>query len=563
MDQRGWRWTDAHFCSLPSQLTLYGITSTPQTNVYTHAKVIEPEGSNKLLVASLTGKIVSVEYQRNGQKLKPSTKEVQFTYIPGDAELVSMDVAHRTSHQGTGLLIGITFLKQTQTEDGEHACMQYLNLYSFSQSEEDSHYVDSVAQTCVTLELDFMPYQLIHTECVREGGLETVFLLSGNDHKVHMYREDHVAPVLRFKEEEIGDFFPELCSPGSSVHWMDIVYVDNHKKRLTAQGLQTGQVFFSLVDVHTTEVLQGWEKVFDSPITCVKIFNPDNQVPFPEFLENIEGKDNSVAEESPVVYNLVVMSSLEPTVVYRNILTNGLDNALYLPGSCCYDIPLCACVADIDFDGHNEILVGTYGQELLAYKLMQEDDQIPVVKKPPSLTKNKMSSPANINSYNMTEPIQSPRQRHLTGSGHTGRDTQGDMKLPRKAKSQENLSSSLTNTQDSVLRGELPEVDLQEPVGDKKLCYKLLWQRSFASPVVGVDRVDIMGDGMDDMVVVTLRGVHVIQPELSEVAQVCLERLRDLAVSRQKGQDEDEEQIQLNIDNQLTSKISSAETSIT
>ncbi|XP_033735939.1 KICSTOR complex protein kaptin-like [Pecten maximus] len=560
MDQRGWRWTDAHFCSLPSQLTLYGITATPQTNVYTHAKVTEPEGSNKLLVASLTGKIVSVEYQRNGKKLKPSTKEVQFTYIPGDAELVSMDVAHRTSCQGNGLLIGITFLKQTQTEDGEHTCMQYLNLYSFCQSDEDSHYVDSVAQTCVTLELDFMPYQLIHTQCVTEDGLETVFLLSGNDHKVHMYREDHVAPVLRFKEEEIEDFFPELCSTGSSVHWMDIVYFDNHKKRLTAQGLQNGHVFISLVDVNNTEVVQGWEGMFDSPITCVKIFNPDNQVSFPNFLQNTKGKDNSVDDGSPAVYNLLVMSSLEPTVVYRNIMTDGLDNSLYLPGSCSYDIPLCACVADIDFDGHNEILVGTYGQELLAYKLMQEDDQIPIVKKSPSLTKNKMSSPANINSYNEVEPVTSPRQRNLTGSGHTGRDPQGAVKLPRKAKSQENLSSSLPNNQDSVLSGDLPEVDLHQSGTNKKLCYKLLWQRSFASPVVGVDRVDIMGDGMDDMVVVTLRGVHVIQPELREVAQVCLERLRDLALSREKDEEDDEEHIQLNIDSYLTLESCSTET---
>ncbi|OWF51352.1 Kaptin [Mizuhopecten yessoensis] len=532
MDQRGWRWTDAHFCSLPSQAALYGITTTPQTNVYTHAKVIEPEGSNKLLVASLTGKIVSVEYQRNAKKLKPSTKEVQFTYIPGDAELVSLDVATRTSQQGSGLLIGITFLKQTQTEDGEHTCMQYLNLYSFSQSEEDSHYVDSVAQTCVTLELDFMPYQLIHTECVTDDDMETVFLLSGNDQKIHMYREDHVAPVLRFKEEDIENYFPELCSPGSSVFCTFPVVV----------------------------VLKGWEGMFDSPITCVKIFNPDNQVSFPEFMQDTEGKNNSVQEESPAVYNLLVMSSLEPTVVYRNILANGLDNALYLPGSCNYDIPLCACVADIDFDGCNEILVGTYGQELLAYKLMQEDDQIPMLQKSPSIMKSKISSPANISSYIGGEPAASPRQRNLTGSGHTGRDPRGAITLPRKAKSQENLCSSLPKNQDTILRGELSEEDLNETVSDRKLCYKLLWQRSFASPVVGVDRVDIMGDGMDDMVVVTLRGVHVIQPELGEVAQVCLERLRNLALSRESNEEDIEGHIQLNIDSQLTTENCSPET---
>ena len=33
-----------------------------------------------------------------------------------------------------------------------------------------------------------------------------------------------------------------------------------------------------------------------------------------------------------------------------------------LPHSDLYDSPLCATVADVDFDGQNEILLGTYGQ---------------------------------------------------------------------------------------------------------------------------------------------------------------------------------------------------------
>lgn len=41
--------------------------------------------------------------------------------------------------------------------------------------------------------------------------------------------------------------------------------------------------------------------------------------------------------------------------------------------------------------------------------------------------------------------------------------------------------------------------------------FQLLWQKSFACPVMGVDRVDIMGDGMEDLVVITLKGVHIIQ----------------------------------------------------
>jgi len=40
----------------------------------------------------------------------------------------------------------------------------------------------------------------------------------------------------------------------------------------------------------------------------------------------------------------------------------GLKDPLSLPYSSSWDIPLCACIVDIDFDGKNEILIGTYGQ---------------------------------------------------------------------------------------------------------------------------------------------------------------------------------------------------------
>jgi hypothetical protein len=84
MEQRTWRWTDAHFCSLPSQTSIYGCT-----------RILNNEsGTNKLLVASLVGRFFTIDYQRIFDKLTPSTKEIQFTYIPGKRNLTlySIDV---------------------------------------------------------------------------------------------------------------------------------------------------------------------------------------------------------------------------------------------------------------------------------------------------------------------------------------------------------------------------------------------------------------------------------------------------------------------------------------
>ena len=41
--------------------------------------------------------------------------------------------------------------------------------------------------------------------------------------------------------------------------------------------------------------------------------------------------------------------------------------------------------------------------------------------------------------------------------------------------------------------------------------FHLLWQRSFPCPVMGIDSLDITGDGIEELIVVTLKGLHILQ----------------------------------------------------
>ena len=41
-----------------------------------------------------------------------------------------------------------------------------------------------------------------------------------------------------------------------------------------------------------------------------------------------------------------------------------------------YDVTTCAAVTDVDFDGEKEIVLGTFGQELLVYKLIEKYDEV-------------------------------------------------------------------------------------------------------------------------------------------------------------------------------------------
>ena len=44
------------------------------------------------------------------------------------------------------------------------------------------------------------------------------------------------------------------------------------------------------------------------------------------------------------------------------MVRQGLKNFFILPESEHYDAVLCSAIADVDMDGKNEILLGTYGQ---------------------------------------------------------------------------------------------------------------------------------------------------------------------------------------------------------
>ncbi|TFJ99438.1 tonsoku-like protein [Platysternon megacephalum] len=177
----------------------------------------------------------------------------------------------------------------------------------------------------------------------------------------------------------------------------------------------------------------------------------DRQDPSPGAPEPGRGLRRSVAQHvggwagTQEIPALCLVTSL--TVPPRNVLTHGLADQLTLPASDQHDSVLCALVTDVDFDGAPEILLGTYGQELLCYKYWR--------------------------------------------SGATG------------AGAAEAEASS-------------------QPAGE----FHLLWKRSFPSPLLSMEYADLTCDGLCELAVVCLKGLHVLQHSLKQTAQCLLERLR-------------------------------------
>uniref|UniRef100_A0A8C6TFA8 Kaptin (actin binding protein) n=1 Tax=Neogobius melanostomus TaxID=47308 RepID=A0A8C6TFA8_9GOBI len=381
------------FSRFPSQSNMYGLCQA---------------GEQELLAATLKGKVVCFRYQELQQKVRPVAKEVQFTYIPVDAEIVSID-AFIKSPPKRGLVVGITFIK----DSGDKAT-PFLNIYCDYEPGSEFN-LESIAQSCLNLELQFTPFQLYHTEVqCDDGGKETVFLLCGHDQRIHLYKEN--ASLHQFEEQPVERLFPELEQLPSNVLWLDMLSTDEGR-RLSAFGCQSGCVGLALVDQTGPEILQSWRVHFDSPISTVLLF----PLSFTLYYSRITCIP-FVGEEMSG-YNLLVTSTIELTVVYRDVQDHGLAHSTCLAESDQWDAVLCALVIDLDFDGQKEVLLGTYGQELLCYK------------------------------------------------------------------------------------------------------YQLQWRRSFKSPLLSIIYLDLTGDGMKELAVLTLKGLHILQVHTKHMPWPLFHRL--------------------------------------
>uniref|UniRef100_A0A8C1CRM9 Kaptin (actin binding protein) n=1 Tax=Cyprinus carpio carpio TaxID=630221 RepID=A0A8C1CRM9_CYPCA len=415
------------FSRFPSQSNIYGLCQA---------------GEQEFLAATLKGKVVCFRYQDQQKKIRPLAREIQFTYIPVDAEIVSIDAFNKSAPK-RGMVVGITFIK----DSGDKAT-PFLNIYCDYEPGSEFN-LESIAQSCLNLELQFTPFQLYHTEVhCGDGSSETVFLLSGHDQRIHLYIEN--ASLHQFEEQPVERLFPELQELPSNVLWLNVLSIDQNR-RLTAFGCQNGSVGLSLVNQKGPEILQNWRLQHDSPISTVLLF---------PLKQPHQSTDTNSSERE--TFNLLVTSAIEMAVVYRlvcclfctmclveckinvcmfrDVEQYGLSRQLCLAESDQCDAVLCALVVDLDFDGQHELLLGTYGQDLLCYKFHQ-------------------------------------------------------------------------------------------PTGAIEDKLQLLWRRSFKSPLLSLIYLDLDGDGLRELAVLTLKGLHILQHSLKTTADLVLHRLSTL-VSR-------------------------------
>ncbi|RWS31683.1 uncharacterized protein B4U80_08692 [Leptotrombidium deliense] len=328
-----------------------------QSNTYGLSCLQAEEAQTKVLIATVERQIFCVEYSHNQ---KATFKEVPFTYIPGGADIISID-SFKRSNNCHDYVVGITFVKPSSSllnssldSSSELTDKYYFNIYASWVPLQEFN-IDFIAQGCLTLEIDFVPYHLYHTSVFSRLGIsEIVWLLSGSDDKIHCFREHKERQC--FAEESIENYFPEFNDVNKIVLWMDVYYIKGDSnvslQRLSAVGCENGSMTVCLThySLKTGEicVVSQWKTEFDGPIASVRFYADENQ----DETSNTQ-KENKI--------NLLVVNSLETSVVFRGVVSHGLKKLYKLPESQRADCSVTSCIADIDFDSQNEIAIGTFG----------------------------------------------------------------------------------------------------------------------------------------------------------------------------------------------------------
>ena len=260
----------------------------------------------------------------------------------------------------------------------------------------DTKHVANVDLKCLeTIQLDFVPYCL--TQCdisSSEKSREKILLLSGSDDLIHGYRKnqsldnisrsrenqnlerldnknesDKKEAISKFYELEDSDMmhlFPEFShstpSPAISLSFSHHKY-DIGSHRWSAIGCQDGQLQVFQVDLMKGEVLKVFEDLEFAGIGGI------HHAKFFEVPLNIKN-------DHPI-FNLIVVPSLERSALYIDI--NSPEKQLHLDKetqmlerSSDFDSVNGCTILDIDGDGNPEIILGTYGQELIIYKISED-----------------------------------------------------------------------------------------------------------------------------------------------------------------------------------------------
>ncbi|CAO3625427.1 unnamed protein product [Cunninghamella blakesleeana] len=344
----------------------------------------------------------------------------------GKSEVISIDAVELRDNDETRIVVALALAQKTDTDNELSGVAYSLQFYGHDKLAKPylEQTLANIGSSSQIIHLNSAPMHLLHSSIQYNGEKKQAFFLTSVDGIIHIYIQNKESKNF----EEILTHHPFPLLQKISEHHINILFMNFFKlpngNQVICAGGQQGELFLGFYDKDGNETKSYSIRTFN-PITSVLIFQP---------------RVTKLDSDGEIC--LLTTSAIEQASVYRSIQINGFSQHRILPQSTLYDSVLCSHAMDVDWDGEREIMIGTYGRQVIIYK-------------------------------------------------------------------------QVAGTQD----------------------YNVLWRRQFAYPIYRITHFDLNCDGLDELLVTTMYGVHILQPNMWKAKARLLQVLQFMQSSKRQKLD--------------------------
>jgi len=227
--------------------------------------------------------------------------------------------------------------------------------------------------------LDYLPIHLSSMRVPHAGGTTQCFMVTGHDKSIHFYSFSEHGLV---GETAVSAGIIECIFPAPKrILTSDTKYFDT--KQIVAFGCDSGDISLTVFSDGFKESTL-YKALLDGPISSICIFSCSAASPLSDFQDPVAPRPTSLKvqtllramhqalppprhDESDV--HLLVCGALGYAVVYWSVLTHGLKKGSLLTSydDSAMDSITCGIACDVNHDGWNELVLGTYCKRLLVF----------------------------------------------------------------------------------------------------------------------------------------------------------------------------------------------------
>ncbi|KAJ2496848.1 hypothetical protein GGH96_005534 [Coemansia sp. RSA 1972] len=387
----------------------------------------------------------------------------------------------------------------------------------------------AVTENRLGLDLDYLPFRI--SQDVSDG-MPPVLLVAGNDNRVHRYALGRgqiieIEPLLcpktdvpltftAFDARVIGQYHVQ-----ATAHQEFAVALQASRALTaeeTADAVKNPPAGKSADPALLRRLLVADEEIYDAAPVLITIFTPDSK------------RIDRTAFDHAITHRISSSSGVGSGSASTRLVAGGIYNAEWPIGTM-GEFPGPAAVGGVDMDTESEqaprihVLIGFVGEDAVIYHDVPVAGLDPV----PTLVGGVAGRvPANA--------------RHISGrlGGHGGVFSLADSSKEGMITAAHFDDLDYDGVKEIIVGTVSGAVLIYKSVPEHG--YVLVWKRRFPAPAYGIFSADINCDGANELVVVTLLGVHVMQPNL---AHVRAKLLRQLVLAAKADEEEQPEAVSI------------------